>query len=254
MSNFTLLKEITFTNYIRRYLKSKNTRPKYFEKGKKKLPLSFCNKEMWKNQDIREPDGINYGWDEFTVIRKRKKVNVDYLIDLNTGQRVISNSKQVGTARWENINGQKILSGNVHSFEKDAMLGQIKDYFRPFLIGVTPITEFPVVLRMYVHDVLIDNEFNGGQRWDLENRFIPYSKALHDLLCEDITFADGTVQPKILPDDNTLFITAPIQPIFVPIQNGNHRKMVLQIFKDNRQEILNDLEYQFLLKKHVTKN
>src|SRR5688500_12775578 len=112
---FELLVEITIPQYIRRYVKSKNTRAKYFEKGKHKLPLVFCNKELYDTEGIREPDGINYYWDKFNAIKQGRKVIKEYLVAAVTGDKVISNQKHVGKVKYNNINGQGIFSGNIAS-------------------------------------------------------------------------------------------------------------------------------------------
>jgi len=249
---FELLHEIEIPKYIRTYTKSKSMRPSYFEKGKKKLPLVYCNIQLYENQGVREPDGINYYWDKFKAIKQGNKTTKEYLVEAKTGQRVLFNAKNVGKAKIANINGQGILSGNIRSFEKDKMLGEIKDYVRPFVANVPPIQRFPLRLILRVYDTRVDTYFSGGQRWDLENRFIPYAKAIHDLIAEDDVDRNGNIiRHRLIPDDNVDYITGPMQPLFYPIENPEERKLVLAIFKDNRPEILNDLEYQFIHKEKL---
>lgn len=241
MAQFEIITTVEFPNYIRQYQQSKGLRAKYFEQGKRKLPINICDKKVWKEQGVREPDLSRYSWQQFPVVRANHKSMKLFLVDNSTGERVLSNEKTLGKGKWVNINGQALLSGKIKSFEKNAMFNQIKDFFRPTLEKVAPIKRFPIVMRMEVHDVLIDDNYNRGQEWDLENRFLPYSKPLHDLL----------VDLKIIPEDNVKYVTGPMQPLFCPIENPSDRKMVLHIFKDNRPLINNDVEYKYFLKESI---
>ena len=75
-TNRELIAEIGIPLYLRTYIASASTKAKYYEKGKKKIPIKYCDKYLYKSQGIREPDGINYIWKSFPVTRKRVKRNV----------------------------------------------------------------------------------------------------------------------------------------------------------------------------------
>lgn len=237
-SPFELLVEIEMPNYIRSYVAAKNVRPKYFEKGKHILPLKYCNKLIYKTQELREPDGVNYMWDVFPSLQNKKhKIIKHFLINIATGERVVRNEKKVGKVREVVINGQRILSGNIKTFEKDKLLNEIKNFARPYVKTIKPIERFPLVLRLKVYDTPTELEFGSNQEWDLENRMLPYGKAIHDLLVDE----------GIIPDDNAYYITGPMQPMLYPIENYSKKKLILSIYKDNRPEILENFDYQYKL-------
>jgi hypothetical protein len=226
--------DIEIPKYIRVYTKSKNVRPKYFIKGKKTLPLMYCNKSLYNTQGVREPDEVNYGWQSFPVIRQKRKQFIDFLVDLHTGERVIANVNDVGKVKMANINGQGIYNGNIAQHERNNMIGAIKDYLRPYIKNIQPLLRFPIRIDCYIFDVTTDVIYSKGQAWDVENRFFPYGKSFHDLLTE----------LKIIPDDNRLYITEPAHPIFVPIEDPNRTRLLFRVYKDNRAVILNDPDYQ----------
>jgi len=97
-----------------------------------------------------------------------------------------------------------------------------------------PITEFPIRLDVYLFDTIIDDDFNQGQEWDLDNRFFPYAKSIPDLM----------KKLNKIPDDNILYITEPPHPIFVPVPDPEDRKLVVRIYKDTREIIKNNYFYK----------
>jgi hypothetical protein len=234
MENKEFLFDIVIPKYIRIYTKSNNVRAKYFIKGKKSLPLMFCNKRKYDLEGVREPNNTEYGWQPFPVVRQGRKSYVDFLINIDTGERVISNPKDVGKVKMANINGQGIYNGNIAQHERNNMIGAIKDYLRPHIKNLKPIDRFPIRIDCYMFDVIHDTIYSKGQAWDVENRFFPYGKSFHDLLTEC----------KIIPDDQRLYITEPAHPIFVPIEDPNQSKLLFRVSKDNRMVILNDPDYQ----------
>jgi hypothetical protein len=225
MNNETkeLLVELTIPLYIREYVKSKSIRAKYYRKGDV-IPTKFS-----KQQDL-------YAWRAFSVIEDGKKVNVDFLVDKASGNKIISNPHLVGTEKRININGQGIYNGNIQRQDRNNMIGQIKDSFRKEIQSLSPITRFPIRIDVYLFDTIIDDHFSNGQDWDLDNRFFPYGKS----------FADELKKQHKIPEDNRYYITEPPHAIFVPVPDIEDRKLVVKIYKDNRPCILNN----YLYKKH----
>lgn len=219
-----LLTEITIPEYPRKFVKSNNVRPKYFEKGRKKIPLKYCNKNLHKTQGILEPDGINYGWQAFPAIRKKVKRHIDFLVDLKTGERVVANTKHVGHLQEANISGQAIYNGMIGRHTRNNMMGTIKDYFRKYMKDLPPITRFPIIIIVELHDMIVDVDFSKGQDWDIDNRAYPYSKNFQDMLKDC----------KIIPEDNRFYITGAPAPRFVPVDKSEDRKLVFKIYKDDR--------------------
>lgn len=232
---FKLLRVIQVPKYRRTYTKSESIRAKYYEKGKHKLPKKYCNMLLYNTQGILEPDGISYSWRAFPVIRKKVKRMVDLLVNAATGERVIANENVVGTQNIANINGQDLYNGRLHPHQRAVLMGQIKDQLTMYLASITPIpTEvYPIIIDVIIYDVLVDKIYIKGLRWDIENRFFPYSKAIGDALKDC----------GIITDDSTKYITGSPRALFVPVNDVENRKMVITIYQDLRPEILNSIEY-----------
>ena len=224
--------------YRRDFVQSEEMRPKYYEKGNKKLPSQYCDKRRLKADGVRDPDGINYGWREFPVIRKKVKRMVDFLIDLKTGERVVLNPDKVGKQSTKNINGQDFYSGKLFRGQKDKMLGAIKDQLRQYVMSCPKIERFPLQIEVELHDTIIDNDFSNGQRWDIGNRWFPYAKCFEDVLKK------GRGGCGVIPDDDRLYITKPPSVIFVPVETTQQRKLVFYLYVDRRPCILNNPIYQ----------
>lgn len=238
-----LLIELEIPLYIREYLKSKNVRAKYYQEGDT-IPKRFGK------------DASLYAWRSFTKIENGKKVSKKFLVEKLTGNKVISNPHLAGQEKRININGQGIYNGTIQEFDRNNMIGQIKDSFRSHVRTLKPINRFPLRLDVFLFDTIID-DFSNGQDWDLDNRFYPYGKTFQDLLTE-VKTEKGNVPnklyneqdfgkiiiPSIIPDDNRFYITDPPHAIFVPVDDMEDRKLVVRIYKDNRSVILNNYLYQ----------
>lgn len=257
-----LICEFIIPKYIRLYIKSKNVKEKFYEKGKKKLLQKYCSKHKYETQGLLEPDGVNYIWRQYPVIRQQRKVLIDFLVDVKSDLRVISNEKQVGKIKYGNINGQSIFNGNIKQHERNNMIGTIKDYVRPFIKQIKQINKYPIRIDCYLFDLIYDNSYGAGGLWDVENRFFPYGKAFHDLLSELKVEKGGNIprrlynksengnilEDSIIKDDNILYITEPAHPIFCPIENSDDAKLVFKIYHDVRNIIINDIDYK---NKHI---
>lgn len=220
MENKELLVELTIPLYIRQYVKSKNIRAKYYQRGDK-IPIKFT-KETYL-----------YAWKHFNVIEKGKKASREFLVNKKTQEKIIANPHLVGTEKKVNINGQGIYNGNIQQHDRNNMIGQIKDSFRKEIQSLSSITRFPIRIDVYLFDTIIDDHFSNGQDWDLDNRFFPYGKA----------FADELKRQGKIPEDNRYYITEPPHVIFVPVPDIEDRKFIIRIFKDNRPCIINDYLY-----------
>lgn len=223
MESKSLIQEITIPLYLRQYIKSNSIRAKYYENGgKNKIP-----ERIGKNPDL-------YAWREFAVTIKGKKKKKEYLVHKATGTRVIANEFNAGKVNKVNINGQGIYNGNIAQFDRNNMIRQIKESFHDAVKSIKVITEFPIRIDVYLFDTVIDDDFNQGQEWDLDNRFFPYAKSIPDLM----------KKLNKIPDDNILYITEPPHPIFVPVPDPEDRKLVVRIFKDTREIIKNNYFYK----------
>ena len=173
---------------------------------------------------------------EIRTKSERDKTTKYLLYEKATGDLVISNANQVGTARIIPIKGQDIYS-NPSEFIRAKIINTIKDNFTPIVAKMPAIKEFPIIIRMELHDTIksfTDNSLDEvGIRWDVDNRCYPYAKAFPDLM----------MKLGKIPDDDRLHITGPPQAIFVPIPEGCTRRIVFKIFLDEREVITKNIYY-----------
>jgi hypothetical protein len=80
-----------------------------------------------------------------------------------------------------------------------------------------------------MHDVI------GVGNWDLDNLWI-YNKCMQDVL----------VDTGVLAEDNVMYVTAAAAPEFYPVDNEDDRKLVFKIYKDERDVIKNNTQYNEL--------
>lgn len=190
-----LLLEITIPEYITKVKLSEKRQAKYYNvKGKKKIPDKY--------------------------LKDKKRYLIDgggFIRDKFTGNKVIANSRSVGTPKYSKINGQAFYSGFGSFAVRMAIVAGIKNFFKPFLRGIPPITEYPVQFEMELHAPIEEGN------WDLDNLWI-YTKCFQDMLTD----------MKILVDDNIQFVTKPAAPEFFPVKTMEERKIVFKIYKDDR--------------------
>lgn len=264
-----LIAEVTIPLYIRNYKQSDKAMNRYYIKGGKEMPLMYCNKELYEQHGLREPNGIEYVWHPYIVTRLGKRVLVDHLIDTTTGNKVIANAGKAGKPKYNNINGQGIYNGSIKSHDRNKMMGAIKDQMRGAIINsewgksleivekiveikpkgnketikgviytaTKPIQRYPIRIMVQLWDNLEDLEFLKNQEWDLGNRILPYNKAFEDVLTD----------MSIITDDCTKFVTGSPAPLFYPLLPGQQRKLVYGIFVDRRPCILNNEQYKKIL-------
>lgn len=230
-----LLRELEIPLYIRKVKLSDSRRPTYYELTKKvKLPNKYAH----------HPE--RFKWKPY---RFSKDVRV-LLMDMKTGQRVIKNSKSVGTPRYKTINGQDIYNQNIVKENRNTMLQAIKSFFVPFVntMEKIPLEDLPIRIEVEVHyTYLADN----GMPWDLDNHFYMYQKGFQDVLTGH---KDKEKRPRskiIIPDDPTLFVSKPPSPLHIPIQNNEDRKLVFRIYKENDPRIINFPGRMQLFNKYV---
>lgn len=142
------------------------------------------------------------------------------------GSPVIKNINNYGKPRFKKINGQHIYSGSMHPMMRSKIVNAIKEDFKQHLSGVNPVDDYPVNLSLELYTTIE----NGA--WDLDNLWI-YTKCIQDLLVTD----------KILPEDNISIITESPGIKLIPVETDDERKLVLSIFKEDRDVILNHPYY-----------
>lgn len=147
------------------------------------------------------------------------------------GLPVIRNTRTVGKPRLKTINGQELYSGLSMPFVRSAMVRQIKESFAKHLRKVEPLqyTDFPVKMCIELHDYPKDGN------WDLDNKWI-YTKCLLDSLKME----------GIIPDDSIKYITGSPGFEYHPVKEEEPTKLVLKIYKDEREELLKTQLYNEL--------
>lgn len=154
--------------------------------------------------------------------------NKGILVD-KLGNPVIANPRVVGTPRLKKVNGQDFYKGTDSPHIRSKVVNEIKSFLKPFVKGIEPITTYPVQIKLEMHDVI------GVGNWDLDNLWI-YNKCMQDVL----------VDTGVLAEDNVMYVTAAAAPEFYPVDNEDDRKLVFKIYKDERDVIKNNTQYNEL--------
>ncbi len=250
---------VTINNYVRTYVISNKVRPKYFEKGtSKKIPLKYCNKSIYKKTGVRMP-AAPYVWKDFKVTRKKVRVTKEFLYNLETGERVISNIKNVGKQKFSIINGQKLHQLTMADYERSKIIKAIKAQMIPEVAKLEPIKpdQLPVRIQFILCDTYHDTIANGDPDWDLDNRGLMYAKTFCDVLSGCKENVDGKVIPTtkvIIPDDHRGYITQAPAPVYWPVDKPEKRKLVFKITTDTRDIIKNSPHYQLVIDNKETKS
>ena len=254
---------IVIPQYIRRVKMSEKQIPVYWEfdgkhiKAKNKhLPDKYFTKEGLEAKILN--NGIikqQYLKDSYKLqnFHTTSKNNRTYLVN-SKGDKILANPLKVGTPRIKMINAQDIFSGKIQSFEKEAIMYKIKQHFAPFIqnMSALDVSMYPVRIRLYLYDTVKNYhdrslQDDSGTRWDIINRSYMYMKAFGDLLVEGLKDKSINV-PKILIDDERLFLTEDGGCVFMPIDKHENRKLVFVIGKDDEKfnESIKDLENEHI--------
>lgn len=250
---------IVIPQYIRRVKMSEKQIPVYWEfdgkfiKAKNKhLPNRYFTKEGLEakilNNGIIKKEYLKEGY-KIKSFRIKPNVFKHYLVN-GSDAKILANPLKVGTPRIKMINAQDIFSGKIQSFEKEAIMYKIKQHFAPFIqnMSALDVSIYPVRIRLYLYDTVKNYhdrslQDDSGTRWDIINRSYMYMKAFGDLLVEGLKDKSINV-PKILIDDERLFLTEDGGCVFMPIDKHENRKLVFVIGKDDEKfnESIKDLE------------
>lgn len=138
------------------------------------------------------------------------------------GGRIISNFRNAGTPKMLNINGQLFYSQNGGEFTRAKVVTELHAFYKPFVEAIKKIKKehYPLVITYnwfcpYEHKTL-DN-FNWATA---------YVK----------TFEDVLTNLGVIEDDEVRFMTGSF-PIYTPVEKIEDRKIVIDFWQDNRQEI-----------------
>jgi len=220
---------VEIPKYIRKVKLSQARKRKYYEKGKK-APVAK-----------KYADTSKYGW--------KKYGSKQFLIDLETNERVVANARTAGTPRYMAVNGQKIYNAEASPHVRSKVMSDIKESFAPFIDELDPIDldSFPININLEIHDVITDEM--SRQLWDVDNRSMPYIKAFQDCLAGNKDKDGKNRNKQIIPDDHVLYITQPPVPKFIPVDNEEDRKLVFTIVEETDNRIIKHKEFQERLNK-----
>jgi len=185
-----LLQTVVIPRYITRICTSKKRRAKFYKKGDAKIPKKYAGCEV---------DAAGF------------LINTD-------GDRIISNPRVAGKAKYETLSGNKLTSGYSSPHIRNKIAGELKDFYRPFVRCMSEITEFPLRMEWELHTTVDRNNFDLSNLWFYLKYF------------EDTMVAEG-----IIPDDSIQFITASASPTLFPVHNFWERQFVFKIYHDDRE-------------------
>ena len=156
---------------------------------------------------------------------KAYKFNAAGYLCSPSGERVVANSKSVGTPRYLKINGQQLYSGNMNAMIRSKVVNEIKSFFHQFVKDLPPM-KVPVRLESDLYAPL------AAKNWDLDNQWI-YHKC----------FLDALVNAGVLPDDNVMFVTQAPAFRYFPVDSDEERAITYRIIPEDREEILQHEAY-----------
>jgi len=196
------MKRITIPQYIKRVQISKSKKKKYFHTVASINKAKFAKEHFDKGKwSFRYVNGKPTLCDE-------------------KGIPVIANPKSHGKPNVVKVTTQG-LDRNLLGLVKIKMY----EFFEPFFEDLSfEEDNYPLRIRYIVYDTPLDNV-----PWDLDNRASVYRKVLQDIIKRKMYGAD----------DNVLFITS-YQVDYVPIENEDDRKIIIEIVKDERRNLLVD--------------
>lgn len=150
-----------------------------------------------------------------------------YVINNKTGEKVVSNPSQEGTAKYQIIKGQDFYSGFDHFSMRNKVVEELKKYYYNNIDkNVNFLSKLPIRLSITLYDTL-DNERQinkaEGSKFDVGNKVYPYMKTFSDFISQD--YKDFK---KIIEDDDKLNIFSE-EANFLPILNKEDRKMVVKL-------------------------
>lgn len=212
-----LLHKIEYPLYIKRVMLSKERRAKYY--------TPQCK---IKNKKLNDRTRF--------VFRENVKTKKSYLVDVNTGEKVLKNPRAVGTPKYMSINAQHLYNQTLNEFSRDRVVRVLHEFFESGMKEIGRIDMYPLMITMEIHDTIIE----GTSEWDVGNRGFFYQKAFEDVLKKD----------KII-DDAAIYIAMPSAPIFIPVKTEEERKLVFSIYQITDKRIVNDVYKEYTANKNV---
>jgi hypothetical protein len=202
MKKKDLIYEIIIPDYPSKIKLSDSRRAIYYHKSKHRMKLPK------KYQSGR------YTWG-----------NDGYLYDIedSDNKKIIKNSKSAGTPRYWAVNFQAIWNQQIKHQARASVTNKLKDIFRPYLKDLDIITEYPIKMELFLHDVEMPI--------DVDNKGVVYTKVITDLLVNTNKGEDDN--RSIIPDDSSTYVNDTGRCKWVKVNNYKDIKMVIRIWKSN---------------------
>jgi len=232
-----LLQELIIPEYIVRVKMANKRRRKYYRKNKKG---TWKPRQLPKTYKQKLKDGV------YRMDKKDK-----YILD-EDGQRILANPQSAGKPRYRKLSGNDFASGYGSPHIRAKLVRELKDFYRPFMRGLTPISssDFPIWVDWHLYTTIPDRLFDLTNFWfyykyfeaclfewatEDNNGNRKYFDSKKDAEKEISNKPDLTLVEPIIPDDNVKYVTKPgTAPILHPIVDWDHRKFVFKIYKDDR--------------------
>jgi hypothetical protein len=271
------LQRIIIPNYIEQVVLSNKVRPKFLHITGRKIDVSklpvMIRKSLGATKDIHDLAELNciiYGRVKNKVVlafvpEEKYLAKIDTILTrcelilaTSDNQVIILNETKQGKQKVQRINAQDIYSGVLHPVNRSKIVTAIKESFVPYLKDIPILTDYPVLIRLTVFNCPRKASDNSKAtdstktKWDLGNHSYLYGKCFLDLLCSGTTGTlDRKTKTKIkyfepkLPDDNIFYVTHdPQGGLYVPTETVEERKLVFDIFHDDRDIVINNSFYK----------
>lgn len=185
-----VLGQIVINDYIEYIELSKCRRPVYYKKSDEKIPKKYLDKT--KYEFIK---GI--------------------LVDSETKEKIIKNSRSVGTPKRKKISGQDIWMG-MHYALRAKIAKELKIYLKKKFreLGLQPIKseDYPISIQLDFYKPF------GEANWDIDNHALIYRKCILDALKGDY-----------IEDDSVKYVRG-IPSYYIPCEK-EEQKLIITIFK-----------------------
>lgn len=189
MLSSKVLSQIVINDYIEYIELSKHRRAVYYKKDDK-IPKKYLDKT--KYEFIKE-----------------------ILVDSETKEKIIKNSRSVGTPKRKKISGQDIWMG-MHYALRAKIAKELKIYLKKQfkILGLQPIKseDYPISIQLDFHKPF------GEANWDIDNHALIYRKCILDALKGDY-----------IEDDSVKFVRG-IPSFYIPCEKKD-QKLVITIYK-----------------------
>lgn len=264
-----LITQVEIPQYIIKIQMSDSRRTRYYSKKTKKT---------WEYDELTgkySPIAREYNGPPYQLpAPKSKLIKVytgnyswkgNYLYDDEADERVVANPNKAGEPRYRKLSGNDFSSGYGSPHIRASLVRGLKDFYRPFVLKMDAITEFPVWVEWYMYTTIPKRLFDLTNFWFYYKYF---EDALTDwCLCNKESGQEDYFRLKseldkavenidrndrdqyeiiapVIPDDNVKYISKPgTAPILCPIDRWEDRKFVFKFYKDTRECITNSTFY-----------